>query len=70
VEYVPPSDDRIDRLVENASQRLAVCYEDEGYLDPEVAYGLSAFIKLVARIKAKQLNRLEDDHFDRPHELG
>ena len=56
INYYPPSDEAVERFVREASERLAEQYQDESYLDPEVMWGLSAFIKLIADIKARQLN--------------
>ena len=56
INYYPPSDEAIERFVREASEKLAEHYHDESYLDPEVMWGLSAFLKLIAEIKARQLN--------------
>lgn len=59
--YVPPSDEDVEALVREASQRMADETGDQGYLDPDIMWGLAAFIKLVGKIKAKQLNQAEED---------
>lgn len=59
--YYPPPDKVVDRLVHDASQRLADQTGDQRYLDPEIMWGLAAFIKLVGKIKAKQLNQAEQN---------
>lgn len=68
--YTPPADDAVDRLVEEASARLAVMSGDTRYLDPDVMWGLSEFIKLIGRIKARQLNEAQASAFDNPENLG
>jgi hypothetical protein len=55
-EYHPPSDETVERFVRSASIGMASKSGDQGYLDPEVTWGLSEFIKLVGELKAKQLN--------------
>lgn len=56
IEFYPPDDDTVHRFVHSASTLMAEKNNDQGYLDPEVVWGLAAFIKLVGEIKAKQLN--------------
>lgn len=71
IEYYPPSDDAVRRVVEAASVRMAESNDDPGYLDPEVTYGLSAFIKLIGQIAAKHLNEASGGGlFDNPEKRG
>ncbi len=64
ITYLPPDDADVDRLVREASQRLAAGSGDPSYLDPEVMWELAAFIKLIGKLKAKQLNANEAQCFD------
>lgn len=64
--YTPPSDAEVEQLVCEASQRMADETGDQGYLAPEIMWGLAAFIKLIGHIKAKQLNRAQEGDFDTP----
>lgn len=63
-EYVPPSDETITRIAQDTSKGMAARHDDEGFLDPEVVWGLAAFIKLIAAIKARQLNKQNGSDFD------
>lgn len=62
ITYTPPADHAVDRLVQEASRRLATMSGDMRYLDPDVIWGLSEFIKLIGRIKARQLNEGSNGH--------
>ncbi|MEM6283010.1 MAG: hypothetical protein AAF787_12505 [Chloroflexota bacterium] len=63
IEYHPPADERLEALVQQASERLAERYADDSYRHPDVVFGFSAFLKLLAKLKAQQLN-MTRDHFD------
>lgn len=59
ITYTPPTDDAVDHFVQEASRRLAAISGDTRYLDPEVTWGFAEFIKLIGRIKARQLNEAQ-----------
>ncbi|MEM9950904.1 MAG: hypothetical protein AAF846_04845 [Chloroflexota bacterium] len=55
-EHIPPSDEQIEQVVHDASAQLAESKNDASYIQPEHTYGLTAFIKLMARIQAQHAN--------------
>ena len=65
-EYYPPTDEAVDQFVRDASLRIAAKCDDSRYLDSDVIWGFSAFLKLAAKIKAKQLNEANGSAFDSP----
>ncbi len=68
--YSPPAENLVHQFVQIASLQIAQKYEDEGYLHPDVMYGLCSFIKLLGQIKAKQLNQAANGHVDDFNEAG
>lgn len=62
VEYVPPSNDTLDKLARGVCERMAESLKDERYLNTEVIWGLAEFLKIVARIEANRLNRQQFDN--------
>lgn len=71
IEYYPPADETVESFVRNASLRMAAMRNDQGYLDPEVTWGLSEFIKFIGEIRARQLNEASSGiDFDNPDKPG
>ncbi|MCI0710101.1 MAG: hypothetical protein L0154_08055 [Chloroflexi bacterium] len=68
--YIPPAENLVHQFVQVASLQIAQEFDDEGYLHPDVMYGLCSFIKLLGQIKAKQLNQPANGHVDDLHEAG
>lgn len=54
-EVCPPPDKQIEHYAHEVCKILALRHDRDDYVKPEVIGGLAAFIKLAARIKAKQL---------------
>jgi hypothetical protein len=66
IEYYPPAPEEIDQYT------LTVCHElgeklDGGYNSPDVRRELAGFLKVVASICTKQLNKDGDEALDKDH---
>ena len=59
-EYYSPDDAMIDRFAKEVSERMATERNEPGFLDYDVMWGLADFIKLIARLTAKQLSVVSD----------
>lgn len=59
VEYHPPDSDVLEHFAYDACRQLG-----EGFTDREVAEGFANFMKLTARMLAKDLNRKQPSEFD------
>jgi hypothetical protein len=54
--YIPPASAIFDKLAREACHILAQ-QGNSGFDDPEVMYGFAAYLKLVAELTAKYLNK-------------
>jgi hypothetical protein len=55
IEYVPPPDEVIDKFARDVCAALAEQRNDPSMMNWEIASGFARFLKVAARIKAKQL---------------
>jgi hypothetical protein len=56
IEYVPPSDEVLNRLARDACAQLALAH-GSAYQDPDVIHGLAELLRIAARIEARRLNQ-------------
>jgi hypothetical protein len=56
IEYVPPSDEILNRLARDACAQLALAH-GSAYQDPDVIHGLAELLRIAARIEARRLNQ-------------
>jgi hypothetical protein len=56
IEYVPPSDEVLNRLARDACAQLALAH-GSAYQDPDVIHGLAELLRIAARIQARRLNQ-------------
>lgn len=56
IKYVPPAPEVLEQVARGVCQKLAEL--DPSFNGPEIMYGLSAFLNVVARMHANRLNKL------------
>jgi len=64
IEYVPPSDKEIHRFVNLVCDEMARKHDDPSYNTHEIVFGFANFLKVVARIKAKQMTEEANKDLD------
>lgn len=67
ITYHPPEPMLIDRFASNVCRAMAE-RGGESTVDPEVVSGFSSFIKLVAKVKSKELNGEIGAVIDKPEQ--
>jgi hypothetical protein len=65
VHYCPPEPEKLDRLARDVCREMGLDQRARG-----IAYELAGFMKVIARARAKDLNRQQDDRLDNEHKTA
>jgi hypothetical protein len=57
IKYVPPTPEVLEQVARGVCQKMAEL--DPSFKRPEIVYGFSAFLYVMARIHANRLNKLK-----------